>query len=129
MQDMFSQGAVLVFGATGGIGQHVVMEFAKAGADLALIWRSKEDVAKDVAARVEGLGRKVSLHHCDVTEDGAAARAVAEAAQAHGRVHTLVWGAGPLVDQVKIADVTTDQWKRAINTEVNGFFAAAQASV
>ena len=129
MQDMFSQGAVLIFGATGGIGQHVVMEFAKAGADLALIWRSKEDVAKDVAARVEGLGRKVSLHHCDVTEDGAAARAVAEAAQAHGRVHTLVWGAGPLVDQVKIADVTTDQWKRAINTEVNGFFAAAQASV
>ena len=81
MQDMFSQGAVLIFGATGGIGQHVVMEFAKAGADLALIWRSKEDVAKDVAARVEGLGRKVSLHHCDVTEDGAAARAVAEAAQ------------------------------------------------
>ena len=74
MQDMFSQGAVLIFGATGGIGQHVVMEFAKAGADLALIWRSKEDVAKDVAARVEGLGRKVSLHHCDVTKDGAAAR-------------------------------------------------------
>ena len=30
---------------------------------------------------------------------------------------------------MKIADVTTDQWKRAINTEVNGFFAAAQASV
>ena len=74
MQDMFSQGAVLIFGATGGIGQHVVMEFAKAGADLALIWRSKEDVAKDIAAQVEALGRKVSLHHCDVTEDGAAAQ-------------------------------------------------------
>ena len=59
MQDMFSQGAVLIFGATGGIGQHVVMEFAKAGADLALIWRSKEDVAKDIAAQVEALGRKV----------------------------------------------------------------------
>ncbi len=97
MQDMFSQGAVLIFGATGGIGQHVVMEFAKAGADLALIWRSKEDVAKDIAAQVEALGRKVSLHHCDVTEDGAAARAVAEAAQAHGRVHTLVWGRGRLL--------------------------------
>ena len=93
MQEMFSQGAVLIFGATGGIGQHVVMEFAKAGADLALIWRSKEDVAKNIAAQVEALGRKVSLHHCDVTEDGAAARAVAEAAQAHGRIHTLVWGA------------------------------------
>ena len=39
MQEMFSQGAVLIFGATGGIGQHVAMEFAKAGADLALIWR------------------------------------------------------------------------------------------
>ena len=30
MQDMFSLSAVLIFGATGGIGQHVVMEFAKA---------------------------------------------------------------------------------------------------
>jgi short-subunit dehydrogenase len=70
MQEMFSQGAVLIFGATGGIGQHVAMEFAKAGADLALIWRSKEDVAKRIAEQAEALGRKVSLHHCDVTEDG-----------------------------------------------------------
>lgn len=129
MQDVFPDGAVLIFGATGGIGRHVALEFARAGADLALVWRSREDVAGEIAAQAEALGRKASLHHCDVLEEGAAARAVSEAAKAYGRIHTLVWGAGPLVEQVMIADVTAEQWKRAVDTEVNGFFAAAQAGV
>ena len=42
---MFAKGATLIFGATGGIGRVVASEFAKAGSDVALIWRSKEDLS------------------------------------------------------------------------------------
>ena len=36
----------------------------------------------------------------------------------------MVWGAGPLAEQVLIADSTREQWHKAINVEVNGFYDA-----
>lgn len=126
-EPMFPAGAVLIFGATGGIGAAVAREFAKAGSDVAIVWRSKEVAAKALAAEIEAAGRKASLHRCDVTDEGALASTVADAIAAHGRVHTLLWGAGPLVEQVGLADTTTEQWRGAIDVEVHGFFNAARA--
>ena len=125
----FPNGAAIVFGATGGIGRVVALELAKAGSDVAIIWRSKNDVAKTLAKEIKALGRKASIHHCDVTIEGAAKDAMADAIQAHGRLHTLIWGAGPLVEQVFMAETSRGQWHKAVNVEVHGFFDAAQAAI
>ena len=63
----FQAGAAIIFGATGGIGRVVCLELAKAGSDIAIVWYSKEDVAKALKRDIEALGRKATLHHCDVT--------------------------------------------------------------
>lgn len=125
----FPEGATLIFGATGGIGAAVTTEFAKAGSDIAIAWRSKKDRAEALSGEIESLGRKASLHQCDVTDEAALAAAIADAVATHGRVHTLVWAAGPLVDQVHLADTTSEQWRRAIDVEVHGFFNAARAVI
>ena len=125
----FPNGAAIVFGATGGIGRVVCLELARAGSDVAIIWRSKEVVAKKLAAEIEALGRKASLHHCDVLIEGAAKDAIEEAVDRHSRLHTLVWGAGPLVEQVHFADTARKQWQTAINVEVHGFFEASQGAI
>lgn len=125
----FPKGAAIVFGATGGIGRVVCLELAKAGSDVAIIWRSKEDVAKALSAQIEGLGRKASIHHCDVLVEGSAKAVIEAATKTHGRLHTLVWGAGPLVEQVFMADTTREQWHNAVNVEVHGFFDTAQAAI
>lgn len=129
MGNNFPEGASAVFGATGGIGQFVCLELARAGSDIAIMWRSKEDVAKDLKGKIEALGRKATLHRCDVTEEGAVQAAMDAAAGDHGRVHTLIWGAGPLVDQVYFAETSREQWDRAISVEVSGFFQAAQSAI
>lgn len=121
----FPDGATLIFGATGGIGAAVAGEFAAAGSDVAIVWRSKQADAEALAARIEASGRKASLHRCDVTDDAALAAAIADAVAAHGRIHTVLWGAGPLVAQVHIAETTPEQWRRAVDVEVHGFFGAA----
>jgi len=120
----FPEGATLIFGATGGIGAAVAGEFAAAGSDVAIAWRSKQAEAEALAERIEASGRKASLHQCDVTDDAALAAAIADAAAVHGRIHTMLWGAGPLVAQVHLADTTPEQWRRAIDVEVHGFFGA-----
>lgn len=126
---LFPEGAALIFGATGGIGRVVALEFARTGSDVAIAWRSKKDVAEELAREIESLGRRASLHHCDVTDEKALGAAIESAASEHGRVHTMVWGAGPLVDQVFLAETTAEQWRRAIDVEVQGFFNASRAVV
>lgn len=125
----FPEGAAIVFGATGGIGRVVCLELAKAGSDIAILWRSKEQTAQSLAKEIIALGRKASVHHCDVLIEGEVESVMAEAEAAHDRLHTLIWGAGPLVEQVFVADTTQAQWEKAINVEVHGFFAAAKAAI
>ena len=125
----FPKGAVLVFGGSGGIGQCVAKSFASAGADVAVVYRSKKEVAERVAGEITAMGRKASTHAGDVT-DPAQVQAVVDAAIAsHGRIHTVVWAAGPVVEQVSIADTTPALWKKSIDTEVHGFFNAVKATL
>lgn len=125
----FPAGAAIIFGATGGIGRVVCLELARAGSDVAIIWRSKEQLARELAKEIEAMGRAASVHHCDVLIEGAAEAAIQAAIHTHGRVHTLVWGAGLLAEQVHVADTSRAQWHNAVNVEVHGFFDAAQAAI
>lgn len=128
-QSLFPDGAVMVFGATGGIGKVVAREFAKAGTDVAIMWRSKQDVAQELADEIESEGRKATAHQCDVTDAEGLKSAIEDAIAEHGHIHTMVWGAGPLVEQVLISECTAEQWHNAIDTEVHGFFNATKALI
>lgn len=125
----FPSGAVLVFGGSGGIGQEIAKSFAKAGSDVALIYRSKKEVAERVAGEISQGGRKTSTHAADVTDPSQLKAAVAAAIKAHGRLHTVVWAAGPVVEQVHIAETPAELWKKSIDIEVHGFFNAVQATL
>jgi len=125
----FPEGATLVFGGSGGIGQGVATRFAAAGSDVAICYRSKKDVAERVAGEIRGMGRKASLHATDVTDAKQVEAAVAGAIKEHGRIHTVVWAAGPVVEQVLLADTSVELWQKSINIEVHGFFNAFKATV
>lgn len=125
----FPAGAVLVFGGSGGIGQCVAKSFAAAGTDVAIVYRSKKEVAERVAGEIIQLGRKASVHAGDVTDPQQVQAVVDAAIATHGRIHTVLWAAGPLVEQVSIADTTLALWKKSIDTEVHGFFNAVKATL
>jgi NAD(P)-dependent dehydrogenase (short-subunit alcohol dehydrogenase family) len=129
MTRAFPEGAALVFGGSGGIGLGVAESFARAGTGVAICYNKKKDAAEKAAAELSALGVKASAHQVDV-RDEAQVQAVLDAAiAAHGRVHTVVWGAGPLVDQVFIADTTQEQFRRAVEIEVFGFFTASKVAI
>lgn len=128
-QSVFPRGAVLVFGGSGGIGQGVAKYFAQSGADVAIAYRSKKDVAERVAGEITKLGRRASTHAADVTDTTQIKAAVAAAIAAHGRIHTVVWAAGPVVEQVMISEMTSALWKQSMDIEVHGFFNVVQATL
>jgi 3-oxoacyl-[acyl-carrier protein] reductase len=121
---LFPEGAALVIGASGGIGSIVAEVLASDGSDLALVYNRKMDVVEALARKVGG---KATTHHCDVTDRASLSAMVAEAISAHGRIHTLVWAAGPLVEQMSLGNTPEEAWRQAFEVEVHGLFAAVQA--
>jgi 3-oxoacyl-[acyl-carrier protein] reductase len=121
----FPHGCVLVFGGSGGIGSGVARTFAASGSDVAVTYRTKSDAAEAVTADARALGRKASTHCADVTQPDQVRAAIDAAIAAHGRVHSLVWSAGPLVNQHYIAETPLEEWRHALEVEATGFFSAA----
>jgi len=125
----FPKGCALLFGGSGGIGRGVARTFAESGSDIAVVYRSKRDVADEVADHARAQGRAASVHAADVTDPGQVCAALEAAVAEHGRVHTVVWGAGPLVNQRYLAETPLAEWRHAFEVEVHGFFTAAQAAI
>lgn len=125
--DAFPGGAALVFGASGGIGGKVAQVLAADGCDVALVYNRKLQAAETVANLARTSGRHATVHHADVTNAASVAALVAAAIGAHQRIHTLIWAAGPLVDQVYLGETAIEKWRHAFEVEVHGLFGAVQA--
>ena len=59
---------VFVSGGSSGIGRAIAVASARAGADVALSYRSNERGARDVAREIETLGRRVGLVRLDLAD-------------------------------------------------------------
>ena len=129
MLESFEAGAALIFGATGGIGRAIAMEFGRAGTDVAVTYRTNQSVADQLLAELRALGRTASAHLVDVTQPDQIEKALVDAVNVHERIHTLVFAAGPLVEQRYLAEISAQGWQRAIEIEATGFFNVFQASV
>jgi NAD(P)-dependent dehydrogenase (short-subunit alcohol dehydrogenase family) len=125
----FPEGAAIIFGGSGGIGKGVAVEFAKAGTAVAICYRSKKEVAEKTAEEIRSLGVKASVHQADVRNRSEVKAAFDGAVAEHGRVHTVVWGAGPIVAQVAIADWTDEMFRASMEIEAFGFYNAAKTAI
>ena len=129
MSGEFPEGAAIIFGGSGGIGQGIAVEFAKAGSDVVICYHSKKEVAEKAAEAVRGHGVKASIQKADV-RDPAQVQAIIDAAAAeHGRIHSMVWGAGPIVAQVYISEWGADYYRNSIEIETLGFYNAVRALI
>ena len=83
----------IVTGAGRGIGAAVAVTFARAGADVVVAARTKEQLDQ-VAATVAEAGRRAVVLPLDVSADDAAQRLVAAATEEFGRIDVVVNNAG-----------------------------------
>ena len=119
---------VLITGGSRGIGAATVLEFARAGYDVAFTWNSREDAALDVVQQAQALnpgGRFVALH-ADVSDSAQVNAAVQEALQQFGSLQTLVCCAG-IAQQKLFTDLTDEDWHRMMGVDLDGVFYACRA--
>ena len=115
----------MVTGTSRGLGQYMGRALAKAGADLIITSRTKDSLA-EFQSEIEGLGRKVLPIELDVRDYDSIQSAVDEAVEACGKIDILVNNAG--CNRRKPAvDVTWEDWKFVVDTNLRGTFFVAQA--
>jgi len=117
---------VLVTGAQQGIGRAMALEFAAAGADVAVNWLDDEGAAKRVAEGVEAAGRRALLVHADVAGRDAVAAMVASVERGLGPVDILVNNAG-IFPRVSFLDMTERDWDTVLDVNLKGSCFCAQA--
>lgn len=99
----------LITGASHGIGKATALAFAREGADIAITWRSREDGARDTAARVEELGRRCVVMHAEMTDLDTCASTVEQAIHGLGHLDVLVNNAGGGRDDAFL-HLTLEDW-------------------
>lgn len=97
----------LVSGASRGIGRAVALELARRGFDVGLGFRARRDLAEEVAAEIQALGRRGWVLEGPV-EDPATAAAWFEALESEGPVEALVCAAGITRDTLLGASAPED---------------------
>ncbi len=114
----------IVTGTSRGLGQYFARALAKAGADLILTSRKRDDL-ETFAKEIESLGRRAVSIELDVRNQQSIEKFGAEAEAAYGRIDILVNNAGCNVRKPAL-EVTWDDWNLILDTNLRGSFFVAQ---
>jgi 3-oxoacyl-[acyl-carrier protein] reductase len=114
-----------VSGGTRGIGAAICEIFAREGADVAFNYHTSDDLAKEVIAKIEALGRRALAFRVSVTDRLGMKRVAREIAEAWQKIDVLVNNAA--VNKPDNFATTTDKsWDWVIDTNVNSLFAVTK---
>lgn len=116
---------VLVTGAQQGIGRAMALEFAAAGADVAINWFDDEDAARQVADAVRALGRRALFVQADVARLDEVRAMVAAIGQQLGPIDVLVNNAG-VFPRVAFLEMTEADWDHVLEVNLKGSCFCAQ---
>jgi 2-deoxy-D-gluconate 3-dehydrogenase len=115
----------IVTGASRGLGRAAALALAEAGADVALLARSRAEL-EATAAGVAGLGRKALVLPADVTRVADVEGAVRSVLDAWGRLDVLVNNSGIAVVK-PLVETTMEEWRAILETNLTGAFTCCRA--
>jgi 3-oxoacyl-[acyl-carrier protein] reductase len=121
--------AVLITGASTGIGAALARAFAEQGARVGLHYNSSVDAAEAVAKDIADAGGDVFLVRGDVTATANAVRIVEESASHFGGLDGLINNAGLMVDRVAYADMTDAHYDKVLDLNARSAVMASRAAI
>jgi NAD(P)-dependent dehydrogenase (short-subunit alcohol dehydrogenase family) len=115
----------LVTGAGSGVGKAAALALMQHGFALVLCGRRKGPL-EAVAAEGKSFGAEAIAVTADVTSAASVKALFAETVRAFGRLDVLFNNAGIFVPAVPLEDLTVEQWKASVDTNLTGAFLCTQ---
>jgi NADP-dependent 3-hydroxy acid dehydrogenase YdfG len=127
MSDRLDGTAVLVTGASSGIGEAAAVALAEQGAAVALAARRADRLAV-LAAKIRDGGGTALVLEADVSDESQARAAVDRAVEEFGRLDTLINNAGVMLLGPAVG-APLDEWQRMVRTNLLGVLYCAHAAL
>ena len=112
---------ILVTGSSRGIGKAIALELARAGFDVTVHARSRQQEAEQVAAAIQALGKESHVLMFDVNDREIIAQQLEQDIAQFGAFYGVVLNAGLTRDGAFPA-LTDDDWDDVVSTSLNGFY-------
>jgi len=116
----------MVTGASRGIGKAIALALAKAGADVAVNYRSRAVEAQAVVTAIRALGRRSVSLDADVSNSQAVARLVGSVEEALGPIDVLVNNAGIALRR-ELEELTEADFDNTLAVNLKSAFLCSQA--
>lgn len=122
MTDLTGKTAIIT-GASRGIGAATARIFAQAGANVVLVARSGDEIAR----LADEIGDRAMAIPCDISDYSAVEAAVTAAKDRFGAVDILIGNAGVIEPVSLLSDADPDAWGHAIDINLKGVFYGMRA--
>jgi 3-oxoacyl-[acyl-carrier protein] reductase len=117
----FKGKTAIITGGSIGIGATIAYELAKEGANVAINYRRHDTEAKEVAKKIEKLGKTCLIIKADVTNYNHAEGMFKKVIEEFNGLDILVCNAGITIDRV-IWKMSENDWDNVINVNLKGYF-------
>jgi len=118
----------LVTGGSRGIGAAIARELAHRGYRVALIYRSRSDVAERVVQSIQAAGGEAVGLACDVTDRAAVSDAISELVARFGGLNAVVNGAVGELEDRRMSEVDWSEIERHLQSQVHGVLNVCQVA-
>lgn len=123
----FEGQVVLVTGGSRGIGAAIARYFAEQGADVAIAWKEREDLASEVVAQIEAAGRRALSVGIDLCSPRGPRQLVQAVKDEFGRLDVLVPAAGHAEIRL-LEDMDVECWQNSFSIHLEAVLQTAQAA-
>lgn len=121
MPEDFKDRVALVTGGSRGIGRATALRLARGGANVAITYATRTDVAAATVAEIKALGRKAIRVSCDVSKPEQVERLIAETRSQLGPIDLLAH-CGAISNLCDHRELSYDRWREMIDVNLNGSY-------
>lgn len=118
----------VITGASRGIGRAIAEEFAREGAAIAALARSRDSL-EQLCAEIDATGGRALPLVCDVTDHTQVEQAIDKAASELGGVDILVNNAGGGQERTPVGEDSPSTWVNVIELNLHGVYFCCRAAI
>ena len=118
----FDTGVAFVAGGSGGIGAAITRALAAAGSDVVFSYYKNKTVADQLLAELAPTGRRLEAVQLSLEDHAAVGARVADIKARFGRIHSVVYAAGPATPINFVGGLKETEWVKTFQHDTHACF-------